>query len=61
MKIFPNPTVTCSVIFTGENQPVTEKEIRNRSSDSAFGIIFRIRISKEPCRNLILDSHFKKY
>ncbi len=42
-------------MYTGENRPMTVKEISNRNSDAAFGTIFRISNRfKEASRNLII-------
>jgi hypothetical protein len=36
---------------SGENRPMTEKDSRNRNSDAAFGIVFKIRVSYDTNKN----------
>jgi len=42
-------------MYSGENQPMIEKESLERNSDAAFRTIFRIIVSvfKEACRNFM--------
>jgi hypothetical protein len=61
------PSANCDK-YTGENQPMREKESRNRKYDAAFGIIFStstVGVIKEASRSrqaidyLLMESKYR--